>query len=64
METFELEDMVTEVEANASAIKTLALEVSDGITAGDDTDKLHAIVKLAEDQLRLTKEMSERMTTM
>lgn len=62
MDTFELESIVTEMEADARAIRTLVLDLSDDLPAGDDADKLHAIIKLAEDQLGLTKALSERLS--
>ena len=63
MDNSDLESMVTEMEADAKAIVTLALDVYDNLPAGDNTDKLHAILKLAEDQIRIADEMSTMIVT-
>ena len=63
MDNFDLESMVTEIEADAKAIVTLALDVCDNLPAGDNTDKLHAILKLAEDQIRIADETSTMIVT-
>ena len=59
--TFNFETLVSEAEADAYAIRTLALDVSDELPAGDSANKLQAIIKLAEDQLRLADDMSEQL---
>ena len=59
--TFNFETLVSEAEADAYAIRTLALDVSDELPAGDSANKLQAIIKLAEDQLRLADNMSEQL---
>ena len=59
--TFNFETLVSETEADAYAIRTLALDVSDELPAGDAANKLQAIIKLAEDQLRLADDMSEQL---
>ena len=58
MDNFDLESMVTEMEADAKAIVTLALDVCDNLPAGVNADKLQAILKLADDQTRIAEEMS------
>ncbi|MBR0342895.1 MAG: hypothetical protein IJH64_11745 [Oscillospiraceae bacterium] len=57
MDTFELETMATELEADAKAIVTLVLDVADD-PSGEDGNKLHAILKLAEDQQLIADRMS------
>ena len=63
MDTFELETMATEMEADAKAIVTLALDVTDN-PSDEDVNKLHAILKLAEDQIQLTNRMSTMLAAM
>ena len=60
MEGYGLEGMVTELEADAKAIMTLVLDVTDH-PSDEDPNRLHAVLKLAEDQIRLTKDISERL---
>jgi len=63
MEICEFEDMVTEMGADAKAIVTLALDVTDNPT-DEDGNKLHAILKLAEDQQRIADRMSTVLAVM
>ena len=63
MDVADIETMVSEMETDANAIRTIALDVSDYLPAGEDAYKLYAIVKLADDQLRLTKEISKCLIT-
>ena len=57
MDRFQFEGMATEMEADARAIITLTLDVNDKLT-GEDADRLQAVLKLAEDQMRIADEMS------
>ena len=63
MDAFELETMATEMEADAKAIVTLVLDVTDD-PSDEDGNKLHAILKLAEDQIQLANRMSTMLAAM
>lgn len=63
MDSSNLEDMVTELEADAKAVETLTLDVICD-PSEENGNKMHAILKLAEDQKRITEKMSAILAEM
>lgn len=61
MEGEGLEDYISYLEADASAIRLLAVEL-DECRAEDMPDKAHSVYVLAKDQLRLLDEMCKRFS--
>lgn len=62
MDTFNLEDMLSLISADASSIQTLSLEVSEMVEPNSsDYFKLHALYVLTEDQIRQTERIEDEL---